>query len=169
MWVTACSTMVLHFNERLLLTLPWPSTVVQSPPVLIWTVKPSPVYEDHLLCYSTCLLCLQITEQTDILLQKKLQPYKIEIADEASRAEKLVSEFQTSIHTPAVVLYSWSVLCVASLVGFWDVIGCCRTSMKWCSHSDSHIQPSSFFEYSMAGLHINIVNALNQAVNSLSR
>lgn len=48
-------------------------------------------------------LCVQITEQIKTLLQEKLQPYKIEIAKDAARAVMLVSEFEVSIHTPAMV------------------------------------------------------------------
>ncbi|KAM7367522.1 hypothetical protein PAMP_013813 [Pampus punctatissimus] len=47
---------------------------------------------------------LQITEQIETLLQEKLQPYEIEIAKDAVKAEKLVSEFETSIETPAMAL-----------------------------------------------------------------
>ncbi|XP_067428064.1 uncharacterized protein [Thunnus thynnus] len=47
---------------------------------------------------------LQITEQIEILLQEKLQPYEIEIAKDAAKAGKLMSEFETSIHTPAMAL-----------------------------------------------------------------
>ncbi|XP_049446591.1 uncharacterized protein LOC125897350 [Epinephelus fuscoguttatus] len=47
---------------------------------------------------------LQITEQIKTLLQEKLQPYKIEIAKDADKAVKLVSEFETSIYTPAMAL-----------------------------------------------------------------
>nr|XP_040015806.1 uncharacterized protein LOC120807635 isoform X2 [Gasterosteus aculeatus aculeatus] len=47
---------------------------------------------------------LQITEQIKTLLQEKLQPYKIEIAKDAARAVMLVSEFEVSIHTPAMAL-----------------------------------------------------------------
>ncbi|XP_054473984.1 uncharacterized protein LOC129106788 [Anoplopoma fimbria] len=47
---------------------------------------------------------LQITEQIKTLLQEKLQPYKIEIAKDAGRAVMLVSEFEASIHTPAMTL-----------------------------------------------------------------
>ncbi|KAM7394944.1 hypothetical protein PAMA_006604 [Pampus argenteus] len=47
---------------------------------------------------------LQITEQIETLLQEKLQPYKMEIAKDAAKGEKLVSEFETSIETPAMAL-----------------------------------------------------------------
>ncbi|CAG13016.1 unnamed protein product, partial [Tetraodon nigroviridis] len=45
---------------------------------------------------------LQITEQIKSLHQEKLQPYKIEIAKDDAKALKLVSEFEATIHTPAV-------------------------------------------------------------------
>ncbi|KAK5853357.1 hypothetical protein PBY51_007149 [Eleginops maclovinus] len=47
---------------------------------------------------------LQITEQIKTLLEEKLQPYKIEIAKEASQAMMLVSQFEASIHRPAMAL-----------------------------------------------------------------
>ncbi|XP_037606562.1 uncharacterized protein LOC119476946 [Sebastes umbrosus] len=47
---------------------------------------------------------LQITEQIKTLLQEKLQPYKIQIAKDAAKAAMLVSEFEASIHTPAMAL-----------------------------------------------------------------
>ncbi|XP_056284825.1 uncharacterized protein KIAA1755 [Pseudoliparis swirei] len=47
---------------------------------------------------------LQIAEQIKTLLQEKLQPYKIEIAKDAATAAALVSEFEASIHTPAMAL-----------------------------------------------------------------
>ncbi|KAM8831962.1 uncharacterized protein AB9W97_003308 [Spinachia spinachia] len=47
---------------------------------------------------------LQITEQIKTLLQERLQPYKIEIAKDAAEAVMLVSEFEVSIHTPAMAL-----------------------------------------------------------------
>lgn len=39
----------------------------------------------------------------ETLLQEKLQPYKMEIARSAAKAVVLVSQFETSIHTPAMV------------------------------------------------------------------
>ena len=47
---------------------------------------------------------LQITEQILTLQEDKLQPYKMEIAKDAAGAVTLVSEFEASIHTPAMVL-----------------------------------------------------------------
>ncbi|KAM8826865.1 uncharacterized protein ACB058_020002 isoform 2-T2 [Synchiropus picturatus] len=47
---------------------------------------------------------LQITEQIEVFLQKKLQPYKMEIAKDAETASKLVSEFELSLHSPALAL-----------------------------------------------------------------
>ncbi|XP_040920128.1 uncharacterized protein LOC121199473 [Toxotes jaculatrix] len=47
---------------------------------------------------------LQITDQIEAFLQEKLQPYKIEIAKDAAKAQMLVSHFEASIHTPAVAL-----------------------------------------------------------------
>ncbi|XP_037305125.2 uncharacterized protein LOC119194817 [Pungitius pungitius] len=47
---------------------------------------------------------LQITEQIKTLLQEKLQLYKIEIAKDAAEAVMLVSEFEVSIHAPAMAL-----------------------------------------------------------------
>lgn len=45
----------------------------------------------------------QITEQIKILHQEKLKPFKIEIAKDDATALKLVSEFEATIYTPAVV------------------------------------------------------------------
>lgn len=45
----------------------------------------------------------QITEQIKSLHQEKLQPYRIEIAKDDAAAVKLVSEFEATIYTPAVV------------------------------------------------------------------
>lgn len=47
---------------------------------------------------------LQITEQIQTLQEDKLQSYKMEIAKDAAGAVMLVSEFEVSIHTPAMVL-----------------------------------------------------------------
>nr|XP_046228181.1 uncharacterized protein LOC124050094 [Scatophagus argus] len=47
---------------------------------------------------------LQITEQIKTLHQEKLQAYKIEIAKDAAKAAMLVSEFEASVHTPAMAL-----------------------------------------------------------------
>ncbi|KAK2856609.1 hypothetical protein Q5P01_005344 [Channa striata] len=47
---------------------------------------------------------LQITEQIETLLQEKLQPYNIEIAKDSAKAATLVSQFEVSIHTPAMAL-----------------------------------------------------------------
>uniref|UniRef100_UPI0037E767F0 guanine nucleotide exchange factor DBS n=1 Tax=Semicossyphus pulcher TaxID=241346 RepID=UPI0037E767F0 len=47
---------------------------------------------------------LQVTEQIRTLFEEKLQPYKIEIAPDATKAAMLVSEFEASIHTPAMAL-----------------------------------------------------------------
>ncbi|XP_031722168.1 uncharacterized protein LOC116393742 [Anarrhichthys ocellatus] len=55
---------------------------------------------------------LQITEQIKTLLQEKLQPYKIEIAKDAAEAVMLVSEFQASVHTPAMAL----ILCAEDVI-----------------------------------------------------
>ena len=52
--------------------------------------------------------CVQITDQIKTLLQEKLQPYKIQIAKDAAKASMLVSEFEASVHTPAMVLYKVS-------------------------------------------------------------
>ncbi|CAJ1077516.1 uncharacterized protein LOC117823778 [Xyrichtys novacula] len=48
--------------------------------------------------------CLQVTEQIKTLFEEKLQPYKIEIARDAAKAARLASEFETSVHTPAMAL-----------------------------------------------------------------
>ncbi|XP_045915964.1 uncharacterized protein LOC123977384 [Micropterus dolomieu] len=47
---------------------------------------------------------LQITEQIKTFLQDKLDPYKIEIVKDPAKAMMLVSEFEASIHTPAMAL-----------------------------------------------------------------
>ncbi|XP_072306083.1 uncharacterized protein [Eucyclogobius newberryi] len=47
---------------------------------------------------------LQITEQIESLLQHKLQPYNIQMAGDASEAERLTSEFHSSVYTPAMSL-----------------------------------------------------------------
>ncbi|XP_036066420.1 uncharacterized protein LOC112157760 isoform X3 [Oryzias melastigma] len=46
---------------------------------------------------------LEMTEKIE-RLQEKLQPYKLEIAEDGVKAETLLSEFKGSIHTPAVAL-----------------------------------------------------------------
>ncbi|KAK6295087.1 hypothetical protein J4Q44_G00343130 [Coregonus suidteri] len=46
----------------------------------------------------------QIMEQIKSLQKEKLQPYRIEIAKDARRAETLTSEFEASIYTPAMAL-----------------------------------------------------------------
>lgn len=56
-------------------------------------------------------LCLQITEQMERLLQEKLQPYKMEIAKSAAEAVVMVTHFETSIHTPAMVVNKFHYLC----------------------------------------------------------
>lgn len=53
--------------------------------------------------YKCICLLLQITEKIERFFQDKLQSYKIEVAKDAARAEMLMSNFETSIHTPAVV------------------------------------------------------------------
>lgn len=58
------------------------------------------------LSFQFCdIICVvfQITEQIKSLHQEKLQPYKIEIAKDDAKAMKLVSEFEATIYTPAVV------------------------------------------------------------------
>ncbi|XP_059212986.1 uncharacterized protein LOC131991549 [Centropristis striata] len=50
---------------------------------------------------------LQITEQIKSL-QEKLQLFKMEIAKDAAQAVTLVSEFEASIHTPAMALVRWA-------------------------------------------------------------
>lgn len=47
---------------------------------------------------------LQITKEIESLLQQKLQPYKIHIAEDLAEAEKLASEFHSSIYAPAMCL-----------------------------------------------------------------
>ncbi|XP_071268338.1 uncharacterized protein [Salvelinus alpinus] len=46
----------------------------------------------------------QITEQIKSCQKEKLQPYRIEIAKDARKAETLTSEFEASIYTPAMAL-----------------------------------------------------------------
>lgn len=79
------------------------------------------------IVFSLGLICLQIfgvncivfqiTEQIKSLHQEKLQPYKIEIAKDDARALKLVSEFEATIYTPAVV-------CVQLLLGTYFCLQC---------------------------------------------
>lgn len=47
---------------------------------------------------------LQITEQIENLLQQKLQPYDIQIAGDIAEAERMASEFHSSVYTPAMSL-----------------------------------------------------------------
>lgn len=47
--------------------------------------------------------CLQVSEKIETLLQEKIQPFKVEIAKDPTKAVILVSEFEASIHTPAMV------------------------------------------------------------------
>ncbi|XP_029902975.1 uncharacterized protein LOC115356102 isoform X2 [Myripristis murdjan] len=47
---------------------------------------------------------LQITEQIETLLKEKLQPYRLEIAKDAAKAEMSASEFEASVYTPAMAL-----------------------------------------------------------------
>ncbi|XP_055088376.1 uncharacterized protein si:ch211-241j12.4 [Periophthalmus magnuspinnatus] len=47
---------------------------------------------------------LQITEQIESLLQRKLQPYNIQMARDGTEAERLTSEFHSSVYTPAMSL-----------------------------------------------------------------
>ncbi|CAB1342775.1 unnamed protein product [Coregonus sp. 'balchen'] len=54
--------------------------------------------------FSKAHLQLQIMEQIKSLQKEKLQPYRIEIAKDARRAETLTSEFEASIYTPAMAL-----------------------------------------------------------------
>ncbi|XP_010881104.3 uncharacterized protein LOC105017854 [Esox lucius] len=46
----------------------------------------------------------KITEQINGLQKEKLRPYRIEIAEDARKAEMLTSEFESSIYTPAMAL-----------------------------------------------------------------
>ncbi|XP_041951224.1 uncharacterized protein LOC121711587 isoform X4 [Alosa sapidissima] len=46
----------------------------------------------------------QITEQMGVLRKEKLQPYRIEIAKDASWADSLKLDFETCIYTPAMAL-----------------------------------------------------------------
>ncbi|KAI3364123.1 hypothetical protein L3Q82_010801, partial [Scortum barcoo] len=47
---------------------------------------------------------LLVKEQIKTLLEEKLQPHKIQIAKDAANAVMLVSEFEASVHTPAMAL-----------------------------------------------------------------
>lgn len=47
--------------------------------------------------------CLQVSEKIETLLREKIQPFKVEIAKDPTKAVILVSEFEASIHTPAMV------------------------------------------------------------------
>lgn len=53
-------------------------------------------------------LQLQITEQIKSYQKEKLQPYRIEIAKDARKAETLTSEFDASIYKPAMVNIGYS-------------------------------------------------------------
>ncbi|XP_029965799.1 uncharacterized protein LOC115401659 isoform X2 [Salarias fasciatus] len=47
---------------------------------------------------------LQTTEEIEALLQQKLQPHKIHISKDTAEAALLASEFQASVHAPAMAL-----------------------------------------------------------------
>ncbi|XP_076016269.1 uncharacterized protein LOC143008405 [Genypterus blacodes] len=47
---------------------------------------------------------LRLTGQMETFLQEKLQPYRVEVAEDAAKARMLLSEFEASIHTPAMAL-----------------------------------------------------------------
>uniref|UniRef100_A0A671TZD3 Si:ch211-241j12.3 n=1 Tax=Sparus aurata TaxID=8175 RepID=A0A671TZD3_SPAAU len=72
---------------------------------------------------------LQITEQIQTLQEDKLQPYKMEIAKDAAGAVMLVSEFEVSIHTPAMAL----VWCAEDVINTWAEILPCdgQTREPW--------------------------------------
>lgn len=46
---------------------------------------------------------MKITDQIQTLHGERLQPYNLEIAKDGARAMKLVTEFESTIHTPAMV------------------------------------------------------------------
>lgn len=46
---------------------------------------------------------MKITDQIQTLHAERLQPYNLEIAKDAAGAVKLVTEFESSVHTPAMV------------------------------------------------------------------
>ncbi|XP_073349468.1 uncharacterized protein [Pagrus major] len=72
---------------------------------------------------------LQITEQIRSLQGDKLQFYKMEIAKDAAGAVMLVSEFEASIHTPAMAL----VRCAEDVIHTWVEILPCdgQTRESW--------------------------------------
>ncbi|XP_035534960.1 proto-oncogene DBL [Morone saxatilis] len=72
---------------------------------------------------------LQITEQINTLFQEKLQPYKIEIAKDAAKAVLLVSEFEASIHTPAMALVRCAEDVIHTLAEILPLDG--QTSERW--------------------------------------
>lgn len=54
--------------------------------------------------FSLFFFFIKITEKIQTLHGERLQPYTMEIAKDATRAVKLVSEFESTIHTPAMAL-----------------------------------------------------------------
>ncbi|XP_023144520.2 uncharacterized protein LOC111580836 [Amphiprion ocellaris] len=71
---------------------------------------------------------LQITEKIETLLQEKLQPYKMDIAKDAAKAAMMVSEFETSIHTPAMALVRCAEDVIHTLVEILPLDGQIRES-----------------------------------------
>ncbi|XP_013120046.1 uncharacterized protein LOC100698705 isoform X1 [Oreochromis niloticus] len=51
---------------------------------------------------------LQVSEKIETLLREKIRPFKVEIAKDPTKAVILVSEFEASIHTPAMALVRWA-------------------------------------------------------------
>ncbi|XP_069017670.1 uncharacterized protein [Embiotoca jacksoni] len=116
---------------------------------------------------------LQITEEIEALLQKKLQPYKIQIAPDAVKAALLVSEFESSIHTPAMALVCCAEDVVHTLAGVLPLDGPTRESwvldlerLKRKLHSAVHFILQTLRAVSSYQQHYNKANIWYQRVLS---
>lgn len=92
------------WKESKILHLPYANYCLLLCSVSGWTIMQEPwfILISFQFCEVNCVV-FQITEQIKSLHQEKLQPYKIEIAKDDAKAMKLVSEFEATIYTPAVV------------------------------------------------------------------
>ncbi|KAM9314899.1 LOW QUALITY PROTEIN: uncharacterized protein KZ484_024613 [Pholidichthys leucotaenia] len=72
--------------------------------------------------------CLSITDSIEAFLQDKLQPYEVKIAHDAAKASQLVSEFEASIHTPAMALVRCAEDVVHTLAEILPLDGATRES-----------------------------------------
>ncbi|KAM3603108.1 uncharacterized protein V6R79_016695 [Siganus canaliculatus] len=59
---------------------------------------------------------LQITELINRLHQQKVQPYKLVVAKDAKTAKMIVSQFETSVHIPALVIIVALVRCADDVI-----------------------------------------------------